>query len=127
MDKIKFEPVSHYRQLHDPSCKTSPTFNKPINEQVFKTVQIEDNGVIKNKQVLAEVTLRDRYKGMKCSDYALQNLIECGAIDTLRPIVISGNANVEQVENSISSLESAIAAAEKQSQTESSNSNGNAE
>lgn len=108
----KFKALPHTERLHSPRFASPKCGNYPEEEEVFTIESVESNGVIIQRQCIKKVSLKDKYKGLKCSDFALENIVAAGAISNLKPITIGAGSSVESVESSIANMESLINSAE---------------
>ena len=59
------------------------SFARPY--EVYDSEQVVVDGRIVKKTVIKTVVPSEQFKGLKCSDFALDNIIAAGAVDMLRP------------------------------------------
>lgn len=55
-----------------------------LDDDVFTDETFEENGLIMVRKKPTKLDPKQRYKGMKATDFALQNLIAIGAVDSLK-------------------------------------------
>lgn len=70
---------------------------------------VVDDRIVKKSVVKTFVPL-ENFVGLKASDFALENVMAAGAIDMLKPTIVSdgGLDNVDRFENSVDNLIAAI-------------------
>lgn len=75
--------ISHLARLQQlPHVGTPPI----LDEYQLVTEKVEVNGRVMLQSVNRSVNPKDRFKGLKASDFALESVLAAGAIDTLRPV-----------------------------------------
>lgn len=108
----KFKALPHTERMHSSRFAFPKCGKYPEEEEVFTTESVDINGVITQRQCIKKVSLKDKFTGLKCSDFALENIVAAGAINTLKPVSIGAGSSVESVENTIANVESFLASAE---------------
>ena len=101
--------------MREPSIKYPKTLCQDY--EVRGTEDVVVNGVIVKKSTIVTVHPQDNFKGMKASDFALENVIAAGALDSLKEGKLGANTTSElsdSMEGTIDNVISAVDAAEAQ-------------
>lgn len=80
------------------------------SEFIQSQEQISENGRVIVRNVSKQIKPSERFKGLSCNDFALENVIAAGALDTLRDCKIVG-LDGKSVSSIIEANEIALAAA----------------
>ena len=82
--------------------------------EVRGTEQVVENGRVVKKSVMKTVHPQDNFKGIECLDFALENVIAAGALDSLKECQLNGNTLgiADNVEGSIDNIIDAVDEAE---------------
>lgn len=102
-EKIPIE--SHHVRMHSQRYAKCKTGNYPKYTEEFVTEQVEQNGVLVSRSALKKIKVSERFKGLRPSDFSLENVIAAGAIGNLKQITINGGSDLESVEKSIANME----------------------
>lgn len=68
------------------------------------TETVEENGRVISKNVCKTQAVKDKFNGLRVTDFCLENVMASGAIETLRPVQLSG-AGLSATTSLISNLE----------------------
>lgn len=108
----KFEAVSHYERLHNPARlqKDKPKrLTEPMERRVLE--EVEDKGVIVKRVVWKSENPSDKFKGLKVSDFALENIIAAGAEGMLKDCSLgytTPGETADSIGESVAAIEQAI-------------------
>ena len=78
--------------------------------EVTGSEQVVENGRVVRKSVVAKVHPQDKMKGLKADDFALENIIAVGALDSLKECYYSANTTSELSDSMEGSIDNIIAA-----------------
>lgn len=106
---------SHTERLCEPSVDYPKTLCQDY--EVRGTEDVVENGRIVKKSTIVTVHPQDKFKGMNADDFALENVIAAGALDSLKEGKLGANTLSElsdSMEGTIDNVISAVDAAESQ-------------
>ena len=95
-NSAEWRPLSHYERVANPECSVRPSlarFNKPYVQRC-RVEQVVEGRVMSTlgwKTVLPS----DNFEGVSARDFALENVIAAGALDTFRERQVSLNTRGE--------------------------------
>jgi hypothetical protein len=100
-------------------CEASIDYPKTLCQdyEVRGVEEVVENGRIVKKSTIVTVHPQDKFKGFKASDFALENVIAAGALDSLKEGKLGANTLSElsdSMEGTIDNVISAVDAAESQ-------------
>jgi hypothetical protein len=93
--------------------------------EVRATEQVVENGMIVNKTVFATVHPSDKFAGMKASDFALENIIAVGALDSLKECQLSVGVPSELADGMEGTVDNVINAVNEAEASDTQNDGGN--
>ena len=106
------EAPSHYVRKHSYVEKSRPKVLNTLQER--RSIQeVVDNGVVVKKAVIVTEDPTEKFRGLKTTDFALENLIAVGAVNGLRDCSLSyatSGETADSIDANVASLESAITA-----------------
>lgn len=109
----KNECMSGYFKSHGSLMNLEPVeysgdFTKEYSERVRD--QVLEKGRVRHKMIYKTVKPGDKFKGIKASDFDLENLIALGALDGMKECQLSGSnlEDADRVEGSIDNLINAV-------------------
>ena len=113
MSKDKeFKPVSHYERCHNSdysSVQYVAKYNRPY--KVHSREQVTKDGYITSTMTYKTINPRDNFDGLDSRDFALENIIAVGAVDSLKEgyMHVDNRADLsDSLEGSIDNLISAV-------------------
>ena len=104
---------SHLERLAQTEKSYPATFNRDY--EVHGTEDVVVNDRIVKKSCIVKVHPQDKFKGLKASDFALENVIAAGALDSLNECYLGSNSLSElsdSMEGTIDNMIDAVNAAE---------------
>lgn len=104
---------SHIERLAQTEKSYPATFNRDY--EVHSTEDVVVNGRIVKQSCIVTVHPQDKFKGLKADDFALENVIAVGALDSLKEGYLSNNSLSElsdSMEGTIDNMIDAVNAAE---------------
>ena len=110
--------LSHSQRMCQP--KKSYPKNLCQDYEVRGTEEVVVNGRVVKKSAVKTVHPQDLFKGFKADDFALENIIAVGALDSLKEGYLSANTTSElsdSMEGTIDNVINAVNEAEASSQT----------
>lgn len=114
VEEKKVVLLSHSERLAQPSVPVKKSLYGTIEKRVLE--DFVERGRIFKKAVYKTVNPADNFKGMSALDFALENIIAVGAIDSLKSCNLNGNTlNVaDECEVSVNNIISAVDAETKE-------------
>lgn len=107
--KKKFPTLkSHSQRLSEPTKSYPKTLGSDY--EVRATEDVVVNGRIMKKTVYRIVRPHDKMKGLNALDFALENVIAAGALDSLRECYLGSNTLSELADGMEGTVDNAIAA-----------------
>lgn len=99
---------SHSQRIAEPSVDYPKTFCQDY--EVRGTEDYVQNGVLLKRSTVVVVHPQDKFKGMKASDFALENVIAAGAVGMLKEGKLSINSVGELSDSLEGTIDAVIAA-----------------
>lgn len=97
-------------------CLTIEPHPYPSTYEEEEREDVLENGVVTSKLIIKQKLKRDRYKGLKASDFSIQSQIAAGVQGS--PTFLGSSASIDVVDSAISAANSALDSLSKPNPTE---------
>lgn len=100
----KTKRISYFERMSTPYVMKPVDYTMPY--EVYEDEQTVVDGVVVRKSVAKLVNPKEFHKDVKCTDFALENVIAAGAVDMLKPVMLhdAGLDTVDKIDGTLNEI-----------------------